>query len=55
MSELKQKMEVGELSPAELAKARAKLKPVLDKYSANVGDAFAKKVFAEIEKVRAGK
>ena len=55
LSELKQKMEVGELSPAELAKARAKLKPVLDKYSANVGDAFAKKVFAEIEKVRAGK
>ena len=55
LNELKQKMEVGELSPAELAKARTKLKPVLDKYSASVGDAFAKKVFAEIEKVRAGK
>jgi tripartite ATP-independent transporter DctP family solute receptor len=55
LSELKQKMEVSELSPAELAKVREKLKPVIEKYSANVGADFAKKVFAEIEKVRGKK
>ena len=55
LNELKQKMEVSELSPAELVKVREKLKPVIDKYSANVGVDFAKKVFAEIEKVRGKK
>ena len=48
-------MEVTELPPAELAKVREKLKPVIEKYSANVGTDFAKKVFAEIEKVRGKK
>ena len=55
LNELKQKMEVTELPPAELAKVREKLKPVIEKYSANVGTDFAKKVFAEIEKVRGKK
>jgi tripartite ATP-independent transporter DctP family solute receptor len=55
LNELKQKMEVTELPPAELAKVREKLKPVIEKYSANVGTDFAKKVFAEIEKVRSKK
>ena len=48
-------MEVSELAPAELAKVRAKLKPVIDKYSANVGAEFANSVFAELEKVRGKK
>jgi TRAP-type transport system periplasmic protein len=52
---LKTKMEYNELPPAEVAKIRTKLKPVIDKYSANVGADFAKQVYAEIEKVRAGK
>jgi len=55
LNELKTKMEVSELPPAELAKVRTKLKPVIDKYSANVGAEFAKSVFAEIEKVRGKK
>ena len=52
---LKTKMEYSELPPAEVAKIRAKLKPVIDKYSANVGQDFSKQVFGEIEKVRAAK
>ena len=55
LNELKTKMEVSELPPAELAKVRAKLKPVIDKYSANVGAEFANSVFAELEKVRGKK
>ena len=50
--ELKKTMEVSELSPAELEKVRAKLKPVIDKYSASVGADFAKTVFAEIDAFR---
>ena len=52
---LKTKMEYSELPPAEIAKIRTKLKPVIDKYSANVGADFSKQVFAEIDKVRAAK
>jgi TRAP-type transport system periplasmic protein len=48
-------MEYTDLPPAELAKVRAALKPVIDKYSANVGADFAKQVYGEIDKVRAGK
>ena len=52
---LKTKMEYSDLPPAEVAKIRTKLKPVIDKYSANVGADFAKQVYTEIDKVRAGK
>ena len=52
LANLKKTMEYSELPPAELAKIRTKLKPVIDKYSANVGADFAKQVFTEIEKVR---
>ena len=52
LATLKKTMEYTELPPAEIAKVRAKLKPVIDKYSANVGADFAKQVFAEIDKVR---
>ena len=48
-------MEFTELPPAEVAKVRAALKPVIDKFSAQVGADFAKQVYAEIDKVRAGK
>jgi tripartite ATP-independent transporter DctP family solute receptor len=49
---LKKTMEYTELPPAEVAKIRAKLKPVIDKYSANVGADFTKQVYTEIDKVR---
>jgi TRAP-type C4-dicarboxylate transport system substrate-binding protein len=55
LANLKQKMEYTELPPAEVAKIRTKLKPVIDKYSAQVGPDFAKQVYAEIDKVRGAK
>ena len=55
LANLKKTMEYSELPPAEIAKIRTKLKPVIDKFSANVGADFAKQVYAEIDKVRAAK
>ncbi|MFO1413146.1 MAG: TRAP transporter substrate-binding protein [Burkholderiales bacterium] len=55
LANLKQKMEYTELPPAELAKIRTKLKPVIDKYSQQVGADFAKQVYTEIDKVRGTK
>ena len=45
-------MTVTELPPAELAKLRDKVKPVIDKYSATVGEATVKELMAEVAKVR---
>ncbi|WP_256856471.1 TRAP transporter substrate-binding protein [Variovorax sp. KK3] len=45
-------MTVTELPPAELAKLRDKVKPVIDKYSATVGDGTVKELMAEVAKVR---
>jgi tripartite ATP-independent transporter DctP family solute receptor len=55
LATLKKSMEYTELPPAEVAKIRTKIKPVIDKYSNNVGPDFAKQVYAEVDKVRAGK
>jgi tripartite ATP-independent transporter DctP family solute receptor len=52
---LKAKMEYSELPPAEFAKIRAKLKPVIDKYSEAVGPEFAKQVFTDLDKARSAK
>lgn len=52
LASLKKTMEVSELPPAEIAKLRAKVKPVVDKFSAEAGADFVKQVYAEIEKVR---
>ena len=38
--------------PAEVAKLREKVKPVIDKYSASVGESTVKELMAEIAKVR---
>ena len=45
-------MQVSELPPAEVAKLREKMKPVIAKHSASVGDATVKAVMAELEKAR---
>jgi tripartite ATP-independent transporter DctP family solute receptor len=45
-------MQVTELSGAEVAKLREKMKPVIAKHSANVGEATVKAVMAELEKAR---
>lgn len=50
---LKSKMTVDELSPAEMDRMREKVKPVIDKFSKEYGEALAKELFAEIAKVRA--
>jgi tripartite ATP-independent transporter DctP family solute receptor len=56
LGELKQKgMQVTELAPAEQAKLRTKLQPVIDKFSKDLGEATSKEMFAELEKIRAAK
>ena len=45
-------MQVTELSPAEVAKLRDKMKPVIDKHSATVGEATVNAVMAELDKLR---
>ncbi|MBX3627195.1 MAG: TRAP transporter substrate-binding protein [Rhizobacter sp.] len=45
-------MQVTELPPAEMAKLRDKMKPVIAKHTANVGEATVKAVLADIEAAR---
>lgn len=53
LEELKKNgMQVTELPAAEVAKLRDKMKPVIAKHSASVGDATVKAVMAELDKVR---
>lgn len=53
LDELKKSgMQVTELPPAEVAKLREKMKPVIAKHSATVGDATVKAVMAELDKLR---
>jgi len=45
-------MTVTQLSPAEMNKLREKMKPVIEKYTASVGEATVKEVQAELAKLR---
>jgi TRAP-type transport system periplasmic protein len=45
-------MQVTELSAAEVTKLREKMKPVIDKHAASVGDATVKAMMAELAKLR---
>ena len=45
-------MVVSEIPPQETAKLRAKVQPVIDKYSASVGEATVAELMAEVEKAR---
>jgi tripartite ATP-independent transporter DctP family solute receptor len=49
---IKQGMKVNELSPQEIARMRDKVKPVVDKYAAQVGEPLVKEMYAEIDKAR---
>ena len=51
----KQGMQVTELPAAEQARMRAKLAPVIVKYSKDFGEATSKEMFAELERIRARK
>jgi tripartite ATP-independent transporter DctP family solute receptor len=46
-------MVVNEVAPAELARMREKLKPVVDKHAQQAGETLVKELFGEIERVRA--
>ncbi|MDZ5460874.1 TRAP transporter substrate-binding protein [Azohydromonas lata] len=50
---LKGSMKVAELPPAEVARIREKVKPVVDKYSKDVGEPLMNELNAELAKVRA--
>ncbi len=52
---VKHGMQVNDLAPAELARMRDKVKPVIDKYSAQVGEALVKEFYAELDKARKSK
>ncbi|HUH92555.1 MAG TPA: TRAP transporter substrate-binding protein [Casimicrobiaceae bacterium] len=52
LAELKKTMTVTEIAPTEMAKIRAAVKPVVDKYTADVGPALVKQLYAEIDKAR---
>jgi tripartite ATP-independent transporter DctP family solute receptor len=53
LDELKKSgMQVTELPPAELAKLRDRMKPVIAKHSAGAGEATVKSVMAELDKLR---
>jgi tripartite ATP-independent transporter DctP family solute receptor len=45
-------MQVDELPPAEMAKLREKMKPVIDKHAASVGEPTVKAMLAELAKLR---
>ena len=46
-------MEVSELPPEELAKMKEKAKPVIEKFTADVGPEFVAEVYAAVEQARA--
>jgi tripartite ATP-independent transporter DctP family solute receptor len=56
LAELKAKgMQVNELSPAELARMRAQLKPVADKFAASYDPAFMRDFYAEMDRIHGKK
>ena len=55
LATLKKTMTVSTLSPEELEKIRAKLKPVIDKFGANVGPELVKELQEALDKERAKK
>ena len=49
---IKSGMQINDLSPQELQRMRDKVQPVIDKYSAQVGEPLLKEFHAELEKAR---
>jgi len=47
--------EFNDVAPAEISRMRDKVKPVVDKYTAQIGEPLVKEFFAELEKARAQK
>lgn len=49
---IKAGMQINEVSPQEIERMRAKVKPVIDKYSTQVGEPLVKEFYSELEKAR---
>lgn len=52
---IKKRLQVSELSTQDFAKMREKVKPVIDKYTKEIGEPFVKEVYAEVAKARSAK
>ena len=52
---IKAGMQINDVAPQELARMRDKVKPVIDKYAAQVGEPLVKEFYAELEKARQAK
>jgi len=52
---LRKSMQVNEVSPAELARLRQKVQPVVDKFAKEVGEPLMQQVNAELTRLRAAK
>jgi tripartite ATP-independent transporter DctP family solute receptor len=55
LENLRKQMQVNDISPAELARLRQRVQPLVDKYSKEVGEAVVKEVNAELSKLRVAK
>ena len=49
---VKNGMQINDIAPEEIARMREKVKPVVEKYAAQVGEDLTKELYAEIEKAR---
>lgn len=52
---IKSGMQINDLPPGEIARMREAVKPVIDKYTPQIGEALVKEFYAELEKARAQK
>jgi len=50
---VKSGMQINDISSEEIARMRDKVKPVVEKYAAQVGEDLTKQLYDEIKKVRA--
>jgi len=51
---IKSGMQINDVPPHEIARMREAVKPVIDKYAPQVGEALVKEFYAALDKVRAG-
>jgi len=49
---VKSGMQINDIAPQEIARMRDKVKPVIDKYSAQIGEPLVKEFYAELDKAR---
>lgn len=49
---IKSGMQINDIDPAEISRMREKVRPVIDKYTAQAGDSLVKAFYAELDKAR---